>query len=412
MILLLKPTLIVTPDEVIKNSGIYIDTETGKIITISQNFNLHHDFEVNFPEETIAFPALINSHDHLLGTYWPKVGEGPHITWKTWDDQLKASLVYAERGKIPNLNLYMLGAYKNILSGVTTVMDHIPHKINEVFLPQLPLRSIQRYGLSHEASSYDLKWGDGIEIEHQRAAENNWPYVTHIEEGFDDESLRGVDNLIDANALDNYSVLVHGLALSDADILRIARAEANLIWCPASNIYMFRTTARVREWIDAGVNISLGTDSTMSGSLNILEEMKLAKKAFFSKYGYKLDDRLLTFMVTKNPAKALRLDHKLGHIKPHYNADILIMKLKNRNNPYTSLTQAKMNDIELLFNDGKPIYGYTDYDLLFQKLMFGNYTTEKIHNKDRLIVGNLGRLMREVWTSLGFKKKLPFIPIK
>ena len=35
---------------------------------------------------------------------------------------------------------------------------------NSTILPTLPIRAILEYGLAHEASSYDLKWGDGIEV--------------------------------------------------------------------------------------------------------------------------------------------------------------------------------------------------------------------------------------------------------
>jgi 5-methylthioadenosine/S-adenosylhomocysteine deaminase len=412
MILQTKPALVVTPREILKNHYIYIDTDTGKILAISPKDSLRHDFEVTFPEEVVAFPALINAHDHLIGSYWPKVGKGPYFNWKGWDDTWKASDVFQERAKTSNLNLYMLGAYKNILSGVTTVMDHVPHKVNEAILPQLPIRTIRNYGVAHEVSSYDLKWGDGVEVEFNRSVQNNWPFVTHIEEGFDDESARGVEYLLAAKALDRHSVLVHGLSLSDNDILHIARSKAHLVWCPASNLFMFDTAARIKAWITAGINISLGTDSTVTGSLNILEEISVAKELFHALYHYNLDDKLITQMVTTNPAKALMLDKKLGALTVGFQADILYVRLKDRFNPYTSLTGAGIDDIILLLRDGKPVNGIPHFDLLFKKLLGYDFCSVELDSGPRLLIGDINRLLRKIWTDLGYKKQFPFIPLK
>jgi len=49
------------------------------------------------------------------------------------------------------------------------VNDHFPHKFNCHILPTLPIKAIHEYGLAHECSSYDLKWGEGIEIEYEKA---------------------------------------------------------------------------------------------------------------------------------------------------------------------------------------------------------------------------------------------------
>jgi cytosine/adenosine deaminase-related metal-dependent hydrolase len=411
MVLLIKPSLLCTPETILRNTGIYIDTETGTIVELSENLTLPHDFEINFDHDVVAFPALINAHDHMVGSYYPKVGKGPYNTWKEWDDAWKASEIFAERANIDNFRLYMLGVYKNLLSGVTTVMDHVPHKVNEEILPKLPLRTIQHYGLAHEVSSYDLKWGDGVKIEHSRAVQNNWPFITHIEEGFDEESQKGIDYLIEENALDEHTVMIHGIALSHADILQIGRHNAHLIWCPESNKFMFSTVAKIQEWLEAGINVSLGTDSTITGAKNILDEMATAREVYAATYGRTLDEMSLLKMVTTNPAKALRLDHKLGKLQKGYLADIVITKLLDRSDPITSLTHASMNDIDLVIKEARPLYGYSDYELFFKKFQTDNYTRETINGSERLVYGNLGRLMREIWTLIGFKKELPFIPI-
>jgi len=142
---------------------------------------------VDLGGKSCIFPALINIHDHLRGNYLPRVGPKPdtfYLNWLPWDNDLKSSPTYAERSNLTVPELYLLSAYKNLFSGVVTVNDHFPHELNNELLPALPIRAFKEYCLAHECSSFDLKWGDGIEIEHERAKKNNWPFITHLEEGF------------------------------------------------------------------------------------------------------------------------------------------------------------------------------------------------------------------------------------
>src|SRR5215470_12942527 len=111
--------------------------------------------------------------------------------------------------------IYTLSGYKCIFSGVTTVNDHFPHAINKEILPTLPIRAILEYGLAHEATSYDLKWGDGVEEEHLKAVKNKWPFITHLCEGFDGESMHSLENLETLGVLDNHCLFVHCVSMSD-----------------------------------------------------------------------------------------------------------------------------------------------------------------------------------------------------
>ena len=162
---------------------------------------------LDLKEKSFVYPSLINTHDHMQGNYRPPVGppEGTYyLTWQPWDNDLKASSTFKERSKMSREELYILSSYKCIFSGVTTVNDHFPQSINGKILPKLPIRAILEYGLAHETTSYDLKWGEGIEIEHEKAVKNKWPFITHLSEGFDEEAMNGVHNLEKLKVLDNH----------------------------------------------------------------------------------------------------------------------------------------------------------------------------------------------------------------
>ena len=264
---------IVSLDDVFQNSGLLIeDNEIKQIGFTKQN----EEFQINLDKNDLIFPALINAHDHLLGTYYPRVGNGPYINWLPWDNDLKSHDLYKERSNISNEDLYFLGTYKNLISGVTTVSDHIPHSVNEDLIDKMPIRVIKDYTLEHECSSFDLRWGRGITAEHNEAVNKKIPFITHLEEGFDEESCLGVDILKELDVLDEYTVLIHGISFSDSDIDVLAKRNVNVVWCPSSNYYMFKETVNIKRLLEKGVNVSIGTDSPMSGGMNLLEELKFA----------------------------------------------------------------------------------------------------------------------------------------
>jgi cytosine/adenosine deaminase-related metal-dependent hydrolase len=397
---------IVTPHNVERNGEIKISG--GKIIDFSKSKVKDYPLGPSF----IVFPAIFNAHDHLFGTYYPKIGKGPYICWLPWDYDLKNSEIYLERNKNSPFDLYLIGAYKNLISGVTTVHDHIPHKVNEPYIDKLPIRVLREYALSHEASSYDLKWGDGIDVEYQKAVQKDIPYVTHIEEGFDEESLRGVDILLEHKALSDHTVVIHGIGFSEKDIKLIAKKKVNFIWCPGSNMYMFGRTAKIKEILDAGINTCLGTDSPATGEIHILEEIRFAKKTYHDIYNEEISDETMVKMVTCNPAKAFRMLDKIGTIEVNKFADLLLIT-GDTNKPYSSLVNAQLKDIALVIMAGKPLYGSVEFKDLFRD--FGSnshYSKITIEGKEKYVVGDPKSLLEKLRKNVGFRKELPFLPIQ
>jgi len=399
----LSSLTVVTPDKVEYNTGVTISG--GKIIDFRKSKLKDYSFDNSY----LLFPAIINAHDHLFGSYYPKIGNGPYICWLPWDYDLKSSPLYIERNKNSPFDLYMIGSFKNLISGVTTVHDHIPHEINEPYIDRLPIRVLRDYTLAHEVSVYDLKWGNGVVEEYKKAVENDIPFVSHIEEGFDEDSLRGIEVLNECRALGEHTVLIHGIGFSQEDINLIARNRVNFVWCPGSNMYMFGKTARIKELLQAGVNISVGTDSPASGELNILEEVRFAKKMYQEMYEEEIKDELLVKMITVNPAKAFRIYDKLGSIEKNKLGDLLII-CGNKKNPYSSLINARLEDISLVFMEGKPIYGDDIFENIFNDLEC-DYTRVTVNNKGKLITGDPKSLLEKIRKTVGYNKELPFLPL-
>jgi len=364
--------------------------------------------------QSYVYPSLINTHDHLQGNYLPAVGprQGTfYLTWLPWDNDLKASDTFKERSQLTREDLYALSGYKCLFSGVTTVNDHFPHKFNSAILPTLPIRAILEFGLAHECSSYDLKWGDGIEIEHQRAVDNKWPFITHLCEGFDDESMRGIETLEKLGILDNHCLLIHCISFSDADIEKVAKAGASVAWCGRSNMFMFNVTAKVRKMIKAGVNVTIGTDSSATGSVNFLAEMKYDRNLYRTMYGEDLPAEKIFEMVTLNAAKAFWMDDRIGTLDEGKLGDILVLKAGN-DDPYENFVNASMENIELLILAGMPIYGEMRFlDTLGGSLPSG-YTQIKVSGRPMFVKGDPAGLYREARRKIGFKKILDYLPLE
>jgi cytosine/adenosine deaminase-related metal-dependent hydrolase len=396
----------VTPEGTIEDTAVEISNERIAGLGVKSKDDLALDSDL------VVFPALINVHDHLRGTYLPKVGppEGQfYLKCANWERDLRGSPVLEERSKLSQEDCYFLGGYKNLLSGVVTVNDHYPHEENDPLIPRLPLRVIQNYTLAHEASSYSLDWGAGIEEEHKKAQEKNFPFIIHMEEGFDEEYQRGIELLERCNTLDEYDVLIHCLGFSEADIKKVQNRGCTVVWCPSSNFFMFNVTCKIKKILNAGINCALGTDSTHTGAINLFEEIRFAREMFKKMYGEVLDARIIFDMVTINAAKAFRMQQDTGTIEENKLADIFVLKPRDEN-PYEALMKAQIEDIELLTWAGTPVLGSIQYKEFFQ-LDAKGYTDIKVRGQEKFVKGDPVRLLNDVREKVGFKKKLDFLPL-
>ncbi len=358
----------------------------------------------------IASPGIIDGHDHLLGSYRPRVGDRrPYLNWLAWDNDLKASPIYKERQQIESSYLYKLGAYRHLITGVTSVQDHIPHFVRELFASDLPIRLLKDYAVAHSITSFALKWGDSIEKEHQKAVDNNLPFITHGSEGFDQETIDTVKTLAEKNALSPQTVIIHGIALSDSDIDLLARNKCSVVWCPVSNLYMFEKTAPVKKLLEKGVNVVLGTDSPMSGSINIFEEIEVAQKYYRKTYGETLDEKILFAMMTTNAARAFK-QPDLGSLREGALADFILVD-GDAGRPIQSVLDINYEKLMLSVIDGKPVYGDPAFVSFFEELDAG-YQKVMVAGTKKIVSGDLLGLLENVRKAVRYEKQIEFLPVE
>lgn len=136
----------------------------------------------------------------------------------------------------------------------------------------------------------------------------------------------------------------------------MSQRGAGLVWVPRSNIRLYGNTANVRAAVALGVEVALGTDWTVSGSMNLLRELHCADSfnqtyldAFFS-------DRDLWLMATQNAARHAAADVLIGSIAVGKLADIAIFNAASHDG-YRAVVAADPQDVVLVLRGGQALYG-------------------------------------------------------
>jgi cytosine/adenosine deaminase-related metal-dependent hydrolase len=70
-------------------------------------------------------------------------------------------------------------------------------------------------------------------------------------------------------------LIVHGNDVDDDDIGRLVRHRSSVVYCHGTHTHFGRPPHRLRELVEAGVNVALGTDSGLSNrGIDLLDELR------------------------------------------------------------------------------------------------------------------------------------------
>jgi cytosine/adenosine deaminase-related metal-dependent hydrolase len=419
----LTHTTLVTPTEILPNADLTV--AGGRFQQADRSVSSSTDLSGH-----LVFPALINAHDHLGGTWWPRVGPSrPYPSVYPWLDELHTSAVRAERQLNTVADVYELGMYRCLFSGVATVADHMWRIDGPGFYERLPIEVMYKYGRTWTVRE-PTAWGEDIETEYSLAVRTGQPYIIHLAEGLDAETTQEMDTLLAAGALGRNTLIVHGVGLRPLDMQAMAAVGSSLCWCPGSNLYLYEQTADLPALTHAGINITLGTDSSLSGELNLLEELRTAHRYLVNRGGQlalggRSIEQWLVEAVTTRAAQALLRQERCGRIAPGYRADLLVLPDRGLD-PYTTLIEAQVSDIALLCRAGVPVYGDTGFEPLFDRYT-PHYSRACVHKsapsaaehskappatlQTKLVAGDPVALIGRMSQAVGHPLDLPFLPL-
>jgi cytosine/adenosine deaminase-related metal-dependent hydrolase len=316
-----------------------------------------------------VLPGLINAHDHLeLNHYGRLKRRDRYENARDWIEDLRPALqaddsIRQNTRHSLSARLF-IGGLKNLLAGATTVAHHNP-RYREIGR-QFPVRVIKRYGWAHSFSLEQRPVGahgepGGDVRERCLATPSDAPFMIHVAEGIDAAAAAELSQLDRLGCLRRNTVLVHGVALTPIEFDRVVERGASLVWCPASNAFLFRRTAPVRGFLDrserAAAHVCLGSDSRVTGARDLLDEIRAAAAVM------PVMPRELFRMVTTAPARILHL-HEAGRIAIGSPADLVVLP-SAKSDPAEALLAASRRDLSLVMIDGRPLVGSPAFETVF-----------------------------------------------
>jgi cytosine/adenosine deaminase-related metal-dependent hydrolase len=343
--------------------------KNGRIISIYEG-NVHD------PEEKVhwdangclAIPGFINAHDHLDFNVFPQLGAGHYHNYREWGPRVQKENQELVKKvlQIPQSIRTRWGMYKNLLNGFTTVINHgATLKIED------PLVDVFQEYESLHSPGFEKKW--------KRKLNNPFklkiPVVIHAGEGIDETASGELGSLLKFNFFKRQVIVVHGVAMNT----RQAENFKGLVWCPASNMFLFGKTADVPQLLDK-TTVVFGTDSTLTSSWNAWEQFRLALKTAM------IPSSELLNMLGTNAVKLFGLKDK-GVIREGSWADLFLIKNDKdifENNP---------EDIQMVIKKGEVLVADPCYA---PGLVQSNYSRISYGSGLKYVFGKLEDLTGEI----------------
>jgi cytosine/adenosine deaminase-related metal-dependent hydrolase len=272
----------------------------------------------------LAFPGLINSHDHLEFNCYEPLGNPPYTDVKHWGADIHRNHkdVVAAVEAIPRTIRLKIGVLKNLLSGVTSVSHHgarLPPDLDP------PIRIISDFDVVHSPEQEPKGRLEFLKPWRKK------PLVLHMAEATTAEGRERALAFMRWNPFGRRVIGVHGVALKEQDFSRLDA----LVWCPASNVFLLRRTADVAV-AKRTTTILFGSDSTLSAPGTIWDHLRMAR----SLGG--LSDTDLFRSLTDDAERAWRMD----------GGDFVLTK-RRESDPWSAFFATTPADVVLVVSKGE-----------------------------------------------------------
>ncbi len=136
-----------------------------------------------------------------------------------------------------------------------------------------------------------------------------------------------IEHLHKIGALNHRVSLAHMTCITEKEIKQVAASGAHVVHCPRANSYVAVGVCPVKELLEAGANVCLGSDAAINNNSN---EVRGDAHAAFDKIADRyekadaIDYKILFKMLTINGAKAMGLEKQIGTIEEGKKADLVL----------------------------------------------------------------------------------------
>lgn len=373
----------------IKNGKIVFIGKSTSIPTIKAEKQIH-------AKNMVALPGLINSHTHVAMTLFRGIAEEQPL------DLWLEKFIWPLEAKLKPADVYfgaLLGCLEMIKSGTTCFADMYFHE-NMVAraVCEAGLRGVLAEGIIEVGKKFLGKmmlkrsvafatrfrgYADGrvttmlgphaayscskeLLIKACREADRlNVGLHVHLAESkvdFPKCSSSEVEFLDNIGFFGRHVLAAHCINLSSVDRNILSKRSVNVVHVPVANMKLGLGAAKIKDLVDLGVNVCLGTDGPASNnSLDMFETIKVA--CLLQKLIYKSPLAVSAYdvlkMATVNGAKALGQERKIGSLEVGKKADLILIDfskphLKPTHNIYANLVfSAKASDVDTVIVDGR-----------------------------------------------------------
>ncbi|MDN5289490.1 MAG: hypothetical protein JWR38_5764 [Mucilaginibacter sp.] len=362
------------------NTGQVVDIGIGdgKIVKISPAAadDIKAISQIHF-NNAIAFPGLINSHDHLDFNLFPQFGNRTYKNYTEWGayihQQFKQEI--ADVLKVPAHLRILWGIYKNLLCGVTTVVNHGERlTINDALI------TIFEETLDLHSAAFEKGW----KFKLNNPLKKNLPVVIHTGEGTDEAASKEIDSLIYWNKLHKNLIGIHAVAMTGKQ----ANHFKGIVWCPQSNYFLLSKTAAIQE-LKQQTSILFGTDSTLTSNWNIWDHIHMAHKN-----GLLTDEELYQSLTTR---AAMIWKMNTGELTEDKDADIVVARKIEAHTKLDAFYAVAPVDLLLVMHRGN--IRLFDQELLVQLAPYlenRHFSLIKINDAYKYIEGNIAELIEQI----------------
>ena len=366
----------------------YVGIVNGRIVSVSENSpDLPNAVSVN--THGIILPGFVDVHNHVPFNVLPRWNPDRLFTnrhqWRTDPEVIEKISRPMDRLASYFCDMNKWGELRALAGGTTSMMVTQPQPCINGLVRNLDFNS-GFYGTTelnreHVFNVLDLPPASNPSARAAFVGAANFfianPFyealVIHLAEGTDVSSMEEFTFIQSQSLLNSKGVVVHGVALTPIDLHAMSQTGTSLVWSPRSNLELYGATANLDAALNAGVEIALAPDWAVTGSSNMLNELKVADLWNREQLGGRLTDQQLVDMATSIPANIAGINDEVGAIKVGLRADIVVIN-GNNNNPYRAVIEATAAQVALVFINGVPIYG----DPTFMKHFWDQSELEEI----------------------------------
>ncbi|MCB0419648.1 MAG: amidohydrolase family protein [Bdellovibrionales bacterium] len=382
--------------------GRYIKKIAKKIDPIKENVK-----KIISAENKFVIPGLIQAHTHLVQTLFRGYADDlPLLEWlkkKIWPMEFhhnKKSI--RASAKISLLEMQLLGT-TSILDMATVhltneVLEEVEHSNMRYWGGKCLMDYPNSSGPLYEPTGEALKETEELITEwHQKTDLINYAICPRFAVACTDELLRAssdlqkqynvflhthasesleeievvrkrtgfgnIDYLDHLGLLNSKSVIIHGVHMTDDELMKMIANQTPLVHCPSSNLKLASGVAPIEMYLEKGLKVGLGADGApCNNTMDPFMEMRLAALIQKPLFGPEALPAEKAFeMATLGGAKVLCEEDRLGSLEEGKLADIVTVDREHPSvatveNPYSALVYScSGRDVNDVFINGKLI---------------------------------------------------------